>query len=332
MKAIAEMPNERVAAQSPDAEPKFFMSGMSMRILRRGHRRVVTAGSDSRLDHRWGLYLLPACLLVAVLMLLSQGPFLYLSLFRDLRLGRVGQDLTFDNYRRFVVDPFYVNAAITTLRLSGIVTVLTLVTGFPVAYTLARMQSRWSLLLVASIVTTSFITVIVKVLGLMIIFSPHSGLNRLLLALHVVKAPINIIGQTSGVVIGLLHFTIGFAIMLLYAVIRTIPRSLEEAAQIHGSSRIRVFQRVIIPLAAPGMVSAGLVVFNLCMGAFTATALLGGGNIFTLPLLIDQVVILQTKYATGAAISGVLLGMTLLVNLLSVLVTKWMRATRGVEA
>jgi putative spermidine/putrescine transport system permease protein len=280
---------------------------------------------------KWWLYLTPPLAFVLVFLLASQLPFIHSSFFKDLRLGRVGTEATIANYILLALDPFYVNAAVTTVKLSAIVAVLTLLIGFPVAYILARMRSVWSLVLLATVVTTSFITIVIKVLGLIIIFSANGQLNKTLMALGLVSAPINVIGRPSGVIMGLLHFTMGFAVMLLYGVIRTIPRSLEEAAQIHGSSRWRVFQRVVIPLAAPGAISAGLVVFNLCMGAFTSTALLGGGNIFTLPILIQQTVILETKYAMGAAISTVLLVATLLINLLSVALIARLRANRLVD-
>jgi putative spermidine/putrescine transport system permease protein len=139
-------------------------------------------------------------------------------------------------------------------------------------------------------------------------------------------------GRSSGVVIGLIHFTMGFAVMLLYGVLRTIPRSLEEAAQIHGSNRLRVFTRVIIPLALPGIIVTSLIVFNLCMGAFTSAALIGGGKIYTLPVLIQQTVILETRYAMAAAISAVLLAVTLLINLVSVLLVGRLKAARRVTA
>ena len=103
----------------------------------------------------------------------------------------------------------------------------------------------------------------------------------------------------TGVVLGLLHFTLGFVVLLIFSVLQTIPRSLEEAAEVHGASAWRVFRRVVLPLSAPGVVVAGLVIFNLSMGAFTAVSLLGGGRILTLPVLIERTMILETKYAHG---------------------------------
>ena len=81
----------------------------------------------------------------------------------------------------------------------------------------------------------------------------------------------------------------------------------------------RVFRRVVLPLSAPGVLVAGLVIFNLSMGAFTAVSLLGGGRILTLPVLIERTMILETKYGMAACLAAVLLGTVLLINALAAL-------------
>jgi ABC-type Fe3+ transport system permease subunit len=93
-----------------------------------------------------------------------------------------------------------------------------------------------------------------------------------------------------------------------------------QAAGVHGASPLRVFWRVVLPLSAPGVITAGLVIFNLSMGAFTAVSLLGGGRILTLPVLIERTMILETKYAMAACLAAVLLGTVLLINALVALV------------
>ncbi|MFY7962092.1 MAG: ABC transporter permease [Elsteraceae bacterium] len=268
---------------------------------------------------RWHLALIPSLILSLFLLLASQIAFLRGSFFKDLRLGRLGVDLTLENYVRFFTDSLYVDSLLLTVRLSATVALLTLLIGYPIAYILARANGRWALLALASIVAASFITIVIKVLGLIIIFSSGGALNRFLLWTGIVSQPVSIMGQPSGVVVGLMHFTMGFAVLLLYGVIRTIPKSLEEAAEIHGAPRWRVFLRVVLPLSLPGIVVTLLIVFNLCMGAFTSAALIGGGKVLTLPVLIQQTVILQTRYAMGATVSAVLMTMTLLINGLSLL-------------
>lgn len=268
---------------------------------------------------RWHWILLPSLLLSLGLLLASQIAFLRGGFFRDLRLGRMGTDFTLANYERFFTDPLYLDSLILTVRLSLTVAILTLLVGFPIAYVLARLKSRWTLVLLAGIIAASFITIVIKVLGLIIIFSSGGFLNRFLIWTGIVSSPIAIVGNPGGVVVGLMHFTMGFSILLLYSVVQTIPRSLEEAAEIHGAPRWRVFARVILPLSLPGLVVTGLIVFNLCMGAFTSAALIGGGKVFTLPVLIQQTVINQTRYGMGATISAILMLVTLAINGLSVL-------------
>ncbi len=268
---------------------------------------------------RWHLALIPSLFLSLFLLLSSQIAFLRGSFFKDLRLGRLGTSLTLENYERFFNDSLYLDSLLLTVRLSATVALLTLLIGYPIAYILARANARWALLVLASIVAASFITIVIKVLGLIIIFSSSGAMNLFLLWLGVIERPISIIGQPSGVVVGLMHFTMGFAVLLLYGVIRTIPRSLEEAAEIHGAPRWRVFLRVVLPLSLPGIVVTLLIVFNLCMGAFTSAALIGGGKVLTLPVLIQQTVIMQTRYAMGATVSAALMAMTLAINGLSIL-------------
>jgi putative spermidine/putrescine transport system permease protein len=281
---------------------------------------------------RWHFVLAPSLLLSLLLLVGSQYAFLRGSFFKDLRLGRLGADFTTENYVRFFTDTLYLDSLLLTVRLSATVAILTLAIGYPVAYILARMRSRWSLVLLAAIIAASFITIVIKVLGLIIIFSSGGTLNRLLLASGLIAKPLTIMGQPSGVVVGLMHFTMGFAVLLLYGVVRTIPRSLEEAAEIHGAPRWRVFARVVVPLSLPGIVVTFLIVFNLCMGAFTSAALIGGGKVFTLPVLIQQTVILQTRYAMGATVSAVLMVVTLLINALSVFLMSRLDRRRGVHA
>lgn len=281
---------------------------------------------------RWGLVLVVPFAVTFLLLAGSQFVFLRGSFFRDLGLGRFGKELSFGNYIRVFGDPFYLEALGLTIEISAITAVLTLVLGFPVAYVIARMRSRWALLLLASVVTSSFVSIIIKTLGLIVLFSGKGPINRPLLGLGLLAEPVTIFGSPTGVVVGLMHYTLGLGVLLLYSVILTIPRSLEEAAQIHGASRWRVFRRVVIPLALPGVVATALMVFNLCMGAFTSAAVLGKGKVLTLPVLVWRTILLEVKYGMGGTLAAVLLVSVLLINLLSILILSRFRAARPILA
>ena len=275
---------------------------------------------------RWGWVLFPPFVFSFLLVAASQSVFLEMSFFEDLGLGRKGQDFVFDNYTRFLTDSFYLRALWTTIETSALAALFTLVLGFPVAYMIARMRSRWAMVLVAGIVVATFVTIVIKVYGLIVIFSANGLLNKTLLGLGIVSQPFTIFGNVTGVVVGLMHFTLGFGVLLLYSVIQTIPRSLEDAAAIHGASRWRVYYRVIFPLALPGVTVGALMIFNMSMGAFTSAALLGGGRVFTLPVLVQRVVMMELKFSMGATLAAILLVSVIAINLLSIFVLRRMKA------
>ncbi|MCC7273752.1 MAG: ABC transporter permease [Alphaproteobacteria bacterium] len=278
---------------------------------------------------RWGWLILPPLLFSTGLLVATQLLFVRISFFRDLRLGRMDDRFQLANYVAFFTDPFYLDSLRLTVEISALVAVLGLVVAYPVAYVLARMPPRWGTTLLALAVASSFITIVIKILGLVIIFGGDGPLNAALIRIGIVARPIGLYGSVGGVVVGLLLYTVSFMLLILFSVIQTIPRSLEQAAEIHGAARWRVFWRVILPLSLPGMVGGGLIVFNMAMGAFTSAALLGGGKVLTLPVVIQQTVLVETKYGMAGTLSAVVLLVVLLINLLSVLLVSRLQAARG---
>jgi putative spermidine/putrescine transport system permease protein len=284
------------------------------------------------MENRWLAYLIPPFLITLILVTGSQYVFIQNSFYEDLGLGRTGNEFTLVNYVNFFTDPFYMRTFWVTIKVSALATIFTLFLGFPIAYVIARMKSRFAMLLLAGIVVSTFVTIVIKVFGLIIIFSANGILNTTLLQLGLIDRAYSIIGTQEGVVVGLMHFTIGFSVLLLYSVVVTVPPSLEYAAQIHGASRWRVYQRVIIPLCIPGFVVGGLMIFNMCMGAFTSAALLGGGRVLTLPVLIQRTVMMEVQYSTAASIAFVLLISVILINLVSLMAIRRFRSARLVIA
>ena len=277
---------------------------------------------------RWDIILIPSLIISFVLMITSQLIFLKSSLFKDLGLGRTGDEVVLTNYIRFFTDDFYIHVLWLTVQVSFMAMLFTLIFGFPVAYMIARLRSRWAMVLLAGIVISTFVTIVIKVFGIYIMFSSSGIINKVLMGSGLLDKPFTVIGNNAGVVVGLMHFTLGFGVLVLYSVVQTIPRSLEEAAQIHGSNRWRVWRRVIIPLSLPGVTVSALMIFNMCMGAFTSAALLGGGRVFTLPVLIQRIVIMEVKYSMGGTLAAILLISVLLINLLSIFLITRMRKQR----
>jgi len=275
---------------------------------------------------RWGLLVIPPLLLAVMMLGVTQAIFLSASFREDLGLGRLSDEPSLFNYLTILEDPLYRDSMLLTLRLTVLVVVLTVLVTYPVAYALARMKPRWSMIILSAIVASSFISIAIKVLGMVIIFAADGVVVRTLTALGLADSSVKILGTVPGVIVGLSHLAIGFMVMMLFSVIQTIPPRLEEAAQIHGASRLRVFWRVILPLSLPGLVSASLILFNLLMGAFVSATLLGGGKILTFPVLIQRTLMIFSEYGMAAALSAVLLVLVLAINIASVFAVTRMRA------
>jgi putative spermidine/putrescine transport system permease protein len=282
------------------------------------------------MNARWGWWLVGPFVLGFVLLASSQFMFLKASFFADLGFGKTSTTLDLSNYVRIATDGYFLRTLWLTTYISAIVAALCIVVGFPIAHVLARLSSRWTTLLLSAIVLTSFVTIVIQIFGLIIIFRADGPVNRLLLAVGLVSRPFSLVGTVGGVVVGLVYSAFGFAVMLLYSVARTIPPSLDEAAAIHGASRPRIFLRIILPLCVPGLVVGFLTVFNLCMGAFTSAALLGGGRVLTLPVLIQRTMLLDVKYGMAGALAAVLLVSVVALNLLSIALLRRFRAARMV--
>tara|TARA_B100000315_G_scaffold215629_1_gene215027 strand:- start:76 stop:930 length:855 start_codon:yes stop_codon:yes gene_type:complete len=279
---------------------------------------------------RWELLLIPPFIVTLVLTAASQFFLAKNSLYKDLGLGLVNDTLQLTNYIRYFTDTFYLKSLWVTIEISVMAAFFTLLFSYPVAYVIARMKSKWAMVMLAAIISSSFITIVIKVFGLIIIFAADGWLNRFLMWSGLRDSPFTIVGSEAGVVVGLMHFSLGFGVLILYSVVQTIPKSLEEASQVHGASRFRTFWRVVLPLSIPGVTIGGLMLFNLCMGAFTSASLLGGGFVFTLPVLIQRTVIMESKYSMGGTLAMVLLVVVVLINLLSLFLLRRMRVTKQV--
>jgi putative spermidine/putrescine transport system permease protein len=272
---------------------------------------------------RWTLFLWPPLAFSFLLFALPQVFFIWMSFHKNLGFGRISQAFTFENYIRVLTDPLYLSSLGLTFYLSLAVTLLCLCLGFPTAYVLARVRARWASFLVSVLLISSFITVVIKALGLIVILSQNGLVNRLLLALGVVTTPIRMLSNNTGVLVGLIHYTLPLLVILLVGVFQTIPSSLEEAATIHGASRLAVFRRILVPLAMPGLIGGSLMVFNMSMGAFTSAVLLGGGRVLTLPVLIQRKIIFDVDYPLGSTLSTLLLLVVFLLNVfVAALVTR----------
>ncbi|WP_233237506.1 ABC transporter permease [Bordetella sp. LUAb4] len=224
---------------------------------------------------------------------------------------------TLENYVKFFTDAYYRNVFFTTLWVAALCTVLALVLGFPVAYFLAKTQSRYKSLLIILLVFPLLVGNVVRAAGWMIILGNAGAVNALLVGLGLTAEPIKLLYTPLAVVIGTTAVVLPYFILTLQSVLEGIDFSVEEAARNLGADFFTTLRRVVLPIAAPGVAAGTVLVFILCMNAYATPVLLGGSGITMMaPALYDQIT-RGSNWPFGSALALVLVCATLLMALLS---------------
>lgn len=213
---------------------------------------------------------------------------------------------TLANYRSVLNSALAQDTAWNTLRLAGLMTLLTALLGYPLAYVLARSPSR-SLrrIVLFGLVMTFLSGGVTRAYAWLIILGNRGLINQALLGLGL--TPVKLVYNETGVVIGVVHFLLPFFVLTLLAALKNIPVSLEEAARNLGASRGRVFLHVVLPLSVPGLVSAASLSFAGALSAFLFPELLGGGRVHMASNVIYETILTDFNLPRVAAMAGLFL-------------------------
>lgn len=224
---------------------------------------------------------------------------------------------TLQNYVQFLTDPYYHAVLWTTIKVAALCTALSLVFGFPVAYVLAKTQSRYKSQLVMLLVFPLLVGNVVRAAGWMVMLGNAGFVNAMLLALGVVDQPVRLLYTPFAVVAGTTAVVLPYMILTLQSVLEGLDFSLEEAARNLGASFGQTLSRVVLPMAAPGIAAGTMLVFILCMNAYATPVLLGGTGITMMtPAIYDQIA-KANNWPFGAVLSLVSMIVTFALALLS---------------
>ena len=220
---------------------------------------------------------------------------------------------TLENYVKFFTDPYYLAVLFTTLRVALVCTAICLVLGFPLAYVLARTQTRFKNLLIMAVVLPLFVGNAVRAAGWMTLFGSKGALNSALVGMGLIHEPLQIMYTELAVIIGVIAVNLPYMVLTLQSVLEGISRSVEEAAFSLGADPMRMFRRVLVPLALPGIIAGVILTFILGMNAYATPVLLGGPQFKMMgPLVYGQFKL--NNWPFGAAVAFVLMTATLVLT------------------
>jgi putative spermidine/putrescine transport system permease protein len=219
---------------------------------------------------------------------------------------------TLAQYRRFLGDPFYLYVLWRTVLLGLWVTAWCIVLGYPLAYVLARTRSRTVRSVLVTLLLVPLMTsVVVRSYGWMILLANNGLINKALLALGLTSAPVQLLFNTTGVVIALVAILLPYMVLTLVPVIQNIAPALEEASQSLGASPTRMFRDVVVPLSLPGVAAGSILVFVLTIAAYATPRLVGGSRLLVMPIFVYDQTMALLNWPFASATSFILLALVL---------------------
>ena len=194
--------------------------------------------------------------------------------------------LDLGNYSYLFSDDLYVLAYLNSLKVAAFSTVLTLLIGYPMAYTIARSPSRLRNPLLMLVVLPFWTSLLIRVYSWMGILKNEGLLNSFLMWLGIIDSPIQIMETDIAVYIGIVYSYLPYMILPLYATLEKMDLTLLEAAADLGCPPFKAFLKITLPLSMPGIIAGTLLVFIPTVGEFVIPDLLGGPD----TLMIGKVV------------------------------------------
>ncbi len=213
----------------------------------------------------------------------------------------------FSNYGLLLTSDAIRNVIATTVRICLITSGISLVGGYLVAYGLTHVGHRHSRWMLFCVLLTFWLSTLVRASAWVILLRKDGVLNSVLQRMSLIQEPLNLIYNETGVIIGMVHYMIPYAILPLYANMQGIDERLVAAARGLGASPFVAFLRVFLPLSLPGIVGAGLLVFVFSLGFFVTPAILGGGKVPMIAEYISYQVAETLRWGTATMLATSLL-------------------------
>lgn len=184
--------------------------------------------------------------------------------------------LNLGNYIELFTNSLYVNAYVSSLKIAAISTLLCLLIGYPMAYTIARMSPSMRNICLMMVVLPSWISFLIRIYAWMGILQTNGLLNKTLMALGLIDDPLRIMNTPIAAYIGIVYAYLPFMILPLYTNLVKFDMRLLEAAYDLGAKPWKAFLTITLPMSKAGIIAGCMLVMIPAVGEFVIPELLGG--------------------------------------------------------
>jgi putative spermidine/putrescine transport system permease protein len=206
----------------------------------------------------------------------------------------------------------YVNVLFRTFYISMLVTLITLVLAYPVAFMLANAPQRLSNILLIFILVPFWTSLLVRSIAWFVLLQDNGPINNLVQFLNLSNAPLKLIFSRFGTVTAMTYIQLPFTLLPIYGVMKGISPSYMRAARSLGGGPFYSFFRIYLPLTLPGIGAGCLLTFILCLGYYITPALVGGASDQMVSGVIASAMNQENNWGKASALSAILLLTTLM--------------------
>jgi spermidine/putrescine transport system permease protein len=244
--------------------------------------------------------------LLLVLFLMPMVVMLVISLEHGVLSGQSGFTLT--NFTDILTDPLYREVAVTTVIIATSAMLIQLVIAVPLAYVLAFKAGKWELPLLLFLVLADELNPMVRIYSWRMLLGREGLINSALMEIGIVNHPVDaLLFSEFAVIIVLATSYLTYTVIPIYAAMKAIDRNLFEAALDLGAGWWVSARRVLLPLIAPGIFIALLLVYIPLFTDFASPALVGGSSGYMLGNAVQDLVLESGDLNAGAAMSLLML-------------------------
>jgi putative spermidine/putrescine transport system permease protein len=210
------------------------------------------------------------------------------------------------NYERLFTSEAVQRVIGTTLRIGIITTVVALLLGYALSFRIAMAgpkAQRWWLL---AVLVPLWISVLVRAFAWVTLLRRQGLVNQGLIAVGAIDEPLALVWNELGIVIGMVHYMVPYAVLPMLSAMREIDPRVLAAARGLGAGRAIAFLRVFLPLSLPGVIAAGVLVFIFSLGFYITPAILGGGKTLMVAEWIKLQILDLIRWGLGAMMATML--------------------------
>ncbi|TPG42329.1 ABC transporter permease [Roseomonas nepalensis] len=220
---------------------------------------------------------------------------------------------TLEHFEKAALDELYVTVLADSLKIAAMVTGICLLLAYPVAVWLSRAGRLGLALGLFALLLPFWTSVLVRTYAWLVLLGRNGVINRSLRDWGWIDAPLPLLHNLGGVLIGMVQVLLPYMVLPIYAALLRVDPDLSRAAEGLGAPAWRSFLRITLPLSLSGVSAGCALVFVLSLGFFITPALLGGGRVIMISMLIEQQVREFLDWPFAAALSTVLLAATLVI-------------------